>query len=143
MTTFERIEYWGDRHHPAWMDALRVALGIFLFFKGLSFIMDYSGLADLVNQFNLAWSVAAIHYVAFAHLVGGLLIAAGCLTRIAIAFQIPILVVAVFFVNITRGFSPINSELWISFITLILLSTFLIIGSGKYSVDTWMKENLD
>lgn len=139
MDTIERIEHWGDTHHPVWLDALRVVLGVFLLTKGLSFLMDTNGIGPLLTQSSFIWSMAAIHYVAFAHLFGGLLIAFGCLTRIAVAFQIPILVVAVFFVNISRGFTYINSELWLSILTLALLILFLIVGSGRFSVDHWMK----
>ncbi len=139
MSTIERIEHWGDTHHPVWLDALRVVLGVFLVTRGLYFLMDTNGIGPLLTQSNFIWSMAAIHYVAFAHLFGGLLIAFGCLTRIAVAFQIPILVVSVFFVNISRGLTYINSELWLSILTLALLILFLIVGSGRFSVDHWMK----
>ncbi|MBO9640453.1 DoxX family protein [Siphonobacter aquaeclarae] len=143
MTVIQRIEHWGDTHHPTWLDTIRVALGVFLFVRGLGFITDDSGIAGLVGELNLAWSMLAIHYVAFAHLVGGFLIAIGCITRIAAAFQIPILFVAVFFVNLTRGFSYLNSELWLSVLTLLLLILFYVVGSGKFSVDQWMKHKND
>jgi uncharacterized membrane protein YphA (DoxX/SURF4 family) len=83
----------------------------------------------------------AVHYVAFAHLVGGLLIALGCLTRLASAFQVPILFVAVFFTNIRNGFTFVNSELWLSLFVFALLITFWIIGSGKFSFDEYMKNH--
>ncbi|WP_428661318.1 DoxX family protein [Runella sp.] len=142
MNTIQRIEHWGDTHHPAWMDVLRIALGLLLFMKGVSFISDTSQISELVNDINFTLSsVIAVHYVAFAHLMGGFLIALGCQTRLAIIFQLPILFVAVFFVNLTRGFSYLNSELWLSLTTLILLMIFLVIGSGKFSMDEWMKNH--
>ncbi len=142
MNTIQRIEHWGDTHHPAWMDILRIALGLLLFMKGVSFISDTSQISELVSDMNFALSsVIAVHYVAFAHLMGGFLIALGCQTRLAVIFQLPILIAAVFFVNITRGFSYLNSELWLSLTTLILLMVFLVIGSGKFSMDEWMKNH--
>ncbi len=142
MTTIERIEHWGDAHHPMWLDILRVFLGVFLFFKGLSFIGDTVHLQTLIQglHFN-AWTVIAVHYVAFAHLVGGLFIAIGCKTRIASMFQLPILLVAVFFTNLRNGFSFLNSELWLSILALVLVVVFLVTGSGKLSFDTYDKEN--
>lgn len=138
----QRVEHWGDAHHPAWIDALRIMLGIILFLKGISFIGDTDHLYALVGgrQFGLT-PVFLVHYVAFAHLVGGLLIAMGCLTRLSVLLQLPILVGAVFFVNITRGFSALNSELWLSIVVLVLLLMFLVIGSGKFSVDDWMRRH--
>ncbi|KAA6440167.1 DoxX family protein [Dyadobacter flavalbus] len=142
MNMIDRIEHWGDTHHPAYMDALRVVLGILLFGKGVSFISDTGNLTRLLHSLNIdLWSVMAVHYVAFSHIFGGFLIAIGCYTRTASIFQIPILLVAVFFVNIRAGFSYLNSELWLSMLTLVLVITFSIIGSGRYSTDEWMRKH--
>lgn len=140
MTTIEQIEHWGDSHHPAWLDIVRISLGVLLFLKGVSFIGDTTYLGNLVEglHFN-AWTFVAVHYVAFSHLVGGLMIAIGCMTRTASVFQIPILFVAVFFTNLRNGFSYLNSELWLSLIVLILLIIFAIAGSGKFSFDEYAR----
>ncbi|MCP2044180.1 DoxX family protein [Pontibacter sp. HSC-36F09] len=131
-----RIEHWADTHHPVWVDFLRMALGIFLFVKGVMFIQDTEALQSIMSHSQFQWvSLGLAHYVAFVHLVGGLLIAMGLVTRIAILFQIPILLGAVFFINPQRGFYSENTELWSSVIVLILLIVFLILGSGRLSVD--------
>jgi putative oxidoreductase len=140
MNMMDRIEHWGDTHHPAWMDTVRIGLGVFLFIKGISFISDTTRLSHLITGLDIhLWTVTAVHYVAFAHIFGGFLIALGCLTRVASVLQIPILLIAVFFVNIRLGFSYLNSELWLSVITLFLVVTFSIIGSGRFSMDEWMR----
>ena len=140
MNVVHRIERWGDTHHPAWLDIVRIGLGVLLFVKGISFISDTTRLAQLVNGLNFdLWSVMAVHYVAFAHIFGGFLIALGCLTRLACILQIPILFFAVFFVNLRMGFSYLNSELWLSVITLLLVIVFTVAGSGKFSMDEWMR----
>lgn len=142
MNLVNRIEHWGDTHHPAWMDATRIALGVLLFARGISFISDTAYLTKLMNGFRFdLWSVMAVHYVAFAHIFGGFMIAMGCYTRTASLFQLPILLVAVFFVNIRNGFSYLNSELWLSLVCLLLVVIFAIIGSGKMSMDEWMKNH--
>ncbi|GAB4018421.1 DoxX family protein [Spirosoma koreense] len=142
MNLLHRIEHWGDTHHPAWTDALRITLGIILVLKGVSFISDTAYLNRLVGgaHFGL-YSVMAVHYVAFAHLMGGCLIALGCLTRLMAILQLPILIAAVFFVNIRQGFSPLNSELWLSLIVLVLLLVFIVIGSGRFSMDEYVKQH--
>ncbi len=142
MKALTQIEHWGDNHHPAWLDFIRIALGVFLFAKGISFISDTDASSQLMAglNFNL-WSITAVHYVAFAHIFGGILIAAGCLTRIAILFQLPVLLVAVFYANISKGFASINSEFWLSLFTLLLLILFLIAGSGKFSFDNYLRNN--
>jgi putative oxidoreductase len=136
-----RIEHWADAHHPVWVDFVRMALGIFLFLKGVMFIQDTQALQSIMSNSQFQWvSLGIAHYVAFAHLVGGILIAMGLITRVAILFQIPILLGAVFFINPQRGFYSQNTELWSSLIVLILLIFFLIWGSGKLSVDRLIRK---
>lgn len=140
MNVIERIEHWGDAHHPRWLDLLRIVLGVVIFLKGVTFLADTESLRRLIEQTPVqiyTWGV--VHYIAFAHLVGGILIAIGLLTRVAVGFQLPVLIGAVFFVNITRGLSFLNSELWISLVVLVLLLVFFVIGSGPYSLDYQMR----
>jgi putative oxidoreductase len=142
MNVFHQIELWGDRHHPAWLNILRIGLGVFLFLKGVGFIADTTRLTELVNGLKIDfWPVIAVHYVAFVHIFGGFMIALGVHTRISCLLQIPILLVAVFFVNIRNGFSYVNSELWISMLTLFLVVLFYIVGSGRFSMDEWMRRH--
>ena len=146
MNTVENIEHWGDVHHAKWLDVIRIILGVVILLKGISFVSDTDALKALfvqnsVYSFSGLLAMALTHIVAFAHLVGGVLIILGLLTRFAVVIQIPILLGAVFFVNISKGFSPMNSELWLSVLMLFLLILFWVVGSGPYSVDHWMKKH--
>src|SRR5690606_41322741 len=82
--------------------------------------------------------VSALHYIVFAHIVGGLFIMLGFHTRLAAIVQLPILFVAVFFVKLTKGFSYLNSELWLSILVFVLLLLFAVVGSGTHSLDHLM-----
>ncbi|MFD2998903.1 DoxX family protein [Pontibacter toksunensis] len=136
-----QIERWSDAHHPLWIDFLRVALGVFLFIKGFMFIQDTGALMNILRKSEFPWvSIGLAHYVAMVHLAGGVLIAIGLITRVAILFQLPILLGAVFFVNPERGFYSENTELWSSLIVLLLLIFFLVFGSGRFSADYMMRE---
>jgi len=142
MNLIQKMEYWGDSHHPHWLDLLRIALGILLFAKGIFFIADTESVHRLITstQFQpVAW--AAVHYIVFSHLVGGFFIAIGLLTRYAVVFQLPILISAVFLVHLRNGLSFLNSDFWVAIIVLILLIVFLIVGSGKYSYDEKLKNS--
>lgn len=139
MNLIERIEHWGDAHHPRWIDFVRISLGLVIFAKGVSFIMDRDSVASLIEQTHFQLSIwSAVHYVVFAHIVGGIFIILGLRTRLAVALQISILIGAVFFVNITKGFSFLNSEFWLSLVVLMLLIYFFIVGSGPMSLDKEM-----
>lgn len=144
MTVIQKIEHWGDLHHAKWLDIIRIVLGLLIFTKGIAIVSNTTALQDLLlqnNVFGFSGMMAslAVHIIGFVHLVGGILITLGLLTRFAVVIQIPILLCAVLFVNISRGFSAVNSELWLSLIVLLLLVLFWVVGSGPFSVDHQMK----
>lgn len=144
MNTLTKIEHWADSHHPNWIDIIRIALGLTILFKGIFFTRNIGDLLQLMERTDLLFvSLGVAHYIAFAHLVGGILIAMGLVTRFAIIFQLPILLLAVFLVNVKQGFFTVsnNLEFELSLVVLILLVVFLIYGSGKWSVDNWMKNH--
>ena len=146
MNFVQRIEKWGDAHHPKWIDFIRIALGAILVLKGVQYINNMTALADMMNKarFINMFSVGMIsHYVIFAHLIGGALVLCGLLTRLACIVQIPILLGAVIFINSAGGLLQVQSELWFSVIILILLIFFTIEGSGPISIDEWMRKNSD
>ena len=144
MSTLSAIERWSENHHPVWIDFLRMILGIFLMAKGATFISHREQIEWLLVNHHLDFLIfITTVYVILFHLGGGLLIAAGLITRWAVAFQIPVLIGAVFFVNLPRGFTSINSELGFSIITLALLIFFFFYGSGNYSLDYYMKNHKD
>jgi len=130
------MEHWADTHHPLWIDFIRVGLGLFLLIKGIMFIQDTSALMTIMRNSQFPWVSAGLaHYVALAHIAGGAMIAMGLKTRVAVLFQLPILLGAVLFINPNRGFYSQNTELWSSIIVLLLLVFFLVFGSGRFSVD--------
>lgn len=142
MNLIQKTEYWGDRHHPHWLDALRIILGIVLMIKGISFVADTESTHRLLEStpfLPVAWAVML--YIFFSHFVGGFFIAIGLLTRYAVAFQLPILIGALFLVHLRSGLTFLNSDLLVAIIVLILLIVFLIVGSGKYSYGERLKNS--
>ncbi len=137
MDLLHRLEYWGDRHHPRWMDIVRIALGIFLIYKGIDFLKNMGELITLMSiktSFGEFSYILIGHLVVFAHIMGGIFIALGVLTRFACLMQIPILLGAVFLINRPGGMAEPYSELLISLVVLLLLFYFLIAGNGPLSV---------
>lgn len=136
MNLIHRLEIWGDRHHPKWLDIIRIVLGVFLFYKGFDFLRNMSTLMSMMEKtpFSSFAFIFAGHFVAFAHLVGGFLIIIGLFTRFACLIQIPILLGAIIFVNTSQDMLRPYSELFLSIIILLLLVYFLIVGNGPLSV---------
>ncbi|THU38457.1 DoxX family protein [Niastella caeni] len=142
MNLLQRLEYWGDRHHPKWADILRFALGLFLCYKGIEFLENMSTMisrmSGMLPNSYFALSILS-HYIVFAHLVGGLMLAFGLLTRAACIMQIPILIGAIFFINQEEMFRPFQ-QMTITVICLAGLIYFLIAGNGPWSVDKYFDE---
>lgn len=143
MTMFNKLDHWADDHHPKLLDLIRITLGLIIFLKGLYFISHAAELENLLLASKFPWlSFGIAHYVAFAHLLGGPMIAIGMFTRLAVLAQIPILLGAVIFVNAPMGFFAPNSDLPLALIALVLLVFYFFYGSGYWSIDhQWRKED--
>lgn len=143
MNLLQRIEHWGDTHHPKWIDIIRVIFGIFLCYKGIDFLahmsLELDRLANTMPSPSFLLLVIG-HYVVFAHLLGGFLLAIGLATRLACLIQIPILLGAIIFVNSPDGLWTPYSELALSILVLLLLIYFLIAGNGRWSFDNMVQD---
>jgi len=141
MNVVHRIENWGDSHHPRVLDIVRIALGAFLLLKGIAFMQNTEYLKaiiidqDVINLSN-GLLMALVYYVAFAHMVGGVLIGVGILTRFGCIIQIPIVVGAILLSGIFED--AVNYMVWPSVAALIALVIFLILGSGPWSLDRYL-----
>ncbi|HVM89363.1 MAG TPA: DoxX family membrane protein [Puia sp.] len=136
MNIVQRIELWGDRHHPKWLDIIRIALGIFLCYKGIQFLNNMGAMLNLMTSkvsFGSFTIVMLSNYVAFAHLLGGALLILGVLTRFACLIQIPNLLGAIFLVHSTGDLLKPFSEIYLAILILLLLIYFLVIGNGPLS----------
>ena len=136
MNSIQHLQRWGEAHHPRYMDVVRMALGVFLCIKGAAFASHSSYLYEVISQqvpFSGFLLVVVQHYIIFAHIVGGFLIATGLLTRAAAIAQIPILLGALIFVN--WNMMAHFGGFLVALVVLALLVWFFIIGSGPWSLD--------
>lgn len=96
--------------------------------------MNMGSMLSLITNkmsFGSFSSMLMSNYIAFAHMLGGVLLILGVLTRFACLIQIPILLGAIFFVNtdLYRPFSAVLLPIGV----LLLLICFLVLGNGKLS----------
>jgi len=143
MSTAQRLEHWGDTHHPRWLDFIRIALGIYLIIKGVQFLNNMSELVSAVGNtisFDSFALIMVSHVVVFAHIAGGLMIALGLFTRIACIIQIPILVGALLFLRSNEGALAPYSQWIMTVLTLLLVCLFTIVGNGRWSVEHFFDE---
>lgn len=136
MSTYRNLVDWIQSHQEVVLDIVRVYLGVGLLVRGGLFVSQTSGIGSLVDmsQFDIA-AAAIVHYVTFAHIIGGLLLAVGLLTRIAALAQIPVLVGAVFFVHLNDGLLSADQSLEFSALVLFLLVVVFVFGPGPWSAD--------
>jgi len=137
MDSVKTLNKWANAHTYYWLDILRIVLGVFLFIKGTSFVTNSQYFIDLLGPVsNLPGGMLTFHYVAAAHIMGGVMIVFGLLTRWAIIAQLPVLFGAVV-INFI-GTMHVNN-LIIALITLFACLFFLFYGGGKHSADYYFK----
>ncbi len=137
MATVKSLNKWANAHTYYPLDLVRVALGVFLFIKGIDFMSNQAQMIEIMKPFqSIPGGMAIIHYIVPAHFVGGVLIVFGLLTRWAVAAQLPILLGAVIvnFVGVMNGTNFI-----LALVTLSICVFFLFYGSGKHSTDYYLK----
>jgi putative oxidoreductase len=121
-------------------------LGLVLVWKGVEFALNLDAFSKVMARTGLITSLGismSAHLIIFIHLIGGLMIAIGTHTRASCLFQIPILLIAVFYVNLPEHVFKPYSEFWLSVAVLVGLLFFLIEGNGPLSVERehYRKEN--
>lgn len=129
-------------NQPSALTILRIALGLLLLWKSINFIRNTTAAQTLIEQTRQGFftnnSAVIAFVVSYLGLLCGIFITVGLFTRAASIIQIPILIVAVFFINI-RNINSNIVELLLSLIALILLILFAIKGSGPLSADEYFR----
>jgi uncharacterized membrane protein YphA (DoxX/SURF4 family) len=139
-----KISAW-DARYPFLFVILRIALGLILAIRGIFFLTSIEPLFHLIkssslNELNMNMSLALL--VCWVHTLGGTFIILGFLTRLSAWAQIPILIGAIWFINLNPSLSVSYSELLLSLFVLILSVWFALAGGGKISMDHYAKTHL-
>ena len=138
MKNINECRRWIESHMDIVIDLVRMYLGIGLFVKGIYFLMHQEELTKLLKGTdNMAFGLGAVaHYVIPIHLVGGLLLAVGLLTRLAALVQMPILIGAIIYVWLPEmPFFEQRQNLEFSALVLFLLTLIFVYGAGRFSLD--------
>lgn len=143
MNLLKQIDNWSEKHHPKWLDIIRIILGIILFIKGIYIIRNATGIiSQIENQYSAQYfAMLLVHYIAIANISGGILVTIGLLTRFAILLQLPILLTALILTAFPGDLSFSGIEHVTSAFVLLVLLFFLVEGSGPLSVDSYLNRN--
>jgi uncharacterized membrane protein YphA (DoxX/SURF4 family) len=137
MGRIKTLNKWANAHTYYALDLLRILLGVFLIYKMAIFMSNQEAFSEVIRPFQDwpgSWMI--MHYIVGAHFVGGIFIIIGLLTRWAAALQIPILLGAVM-VNFLGEWQ--SGQFFLAFAVLLVCLFFLLYGSGKHSVDYYLK----
>ncbi len=141
MKPFENIDHWTEKHRLTGIDSLRILLGGILIWKGIAFGSNQYDIPVVTDNGPFDFlSLTLAQYIVIAHLAGGFLILIGLVTRIAILFQIPILVGAVIYTPTAGSHSFYANETLAVFVSLLLIA-FLFYGSGAFSADEYLRRH--
>jgi putative oxidoreductase len=125
-----------------WLDVLRILLGLIIVYKAINFIRNTAVLKSLIEETGIGVfsqnSTVLSFVIAYLSLLFGVFITVGLFTRASSIILIPVLIVAVFFVNI-KSMNYNAFEFILSVIALILLILFAIKGSGTLSADEYFR----
>ncbi|MGC4099936.1 DoxX family protein [Ferruginibacter sp.] len=144
MNYLHRLELWGESHHSKWLDIVRVALGAFICYKGISFLANMSTLLGLLSSTNMNSGSFALlllgQFIVIVHLLGGFFIMIGLHTRLACLSQIPILIGAIVLLRVSGSGSLASQDMVTTIVVLALLLLFLVMGNGPWSYDRMFVE---
>lgn len=142
MTLIHRLNEWSGRHHPKWLVAFRVLLGICLFIKGIQFISNHVAFEQMLTQMSARISLVGLStLIPWIHLLGGTLLIIGLFTRLAALVQIPLVIGAIIFVNSNHGVYAGESDILFPIVILLLLLFFLVEGGGPLSLDHYFQSS--
>ncbi|MBX9853381.1 MAG: DoxX family protein [Cytophagaceae bacterium] len=141
MELIRKTSTWRVEHQESKILAgLRIVLGLILLFQGIHFIQNTGEVQSMLSNTRFEFGAMTMaHLIALFHLAGGVMVASGFLTRLALLFQLPILIGAVLFSHTARGVYTVYSEFWFALVVLLLMCFFLYYGSGVYSLDTVLR----
>jgi len=136
------MDKWSENNRDVGLLLLRIVLGGVLMLKGYRFLFHTTEITNLLNSFHQTpFSTVLTWVVIFANVAGGLFILIGIFTRIVCLVQIPILIGAML-VNMETHL--LNSSEWLlAFMTFFLIVYLYIYGSGKYSVQHALMDNIE
>ena len=130
-------------NQPKWLTLFRIILGMIILWKGITFFKDSVTVETMLKGGSINMlstnSQTIAFIITYIDILGGFFILVGLFTRWMCLIQIPILLVAVLFVNSKAGMSLSNTELIISIAVLILCIVFALKGSGLLSADEYFK----
>ena len=136
------VTQWISANRDLVWELVRIYLGFALVIKGFAYMFHHRELALSMEASGVPFASPGVaELVALAHIVGGLMMTFGILTRIGAIIQIPNLVGAVLFVHMKEGLFTQGGSLEFAMLVLFLLGVIAVVGAGRMSIDWFFSEH--
>lgn len=137
MNIITKLEEWANGRINVSLDLWRILFGIFLFYKGISIFANKSDSFMIISSLSGSdKGYFLLHFIVTTHVITGIFIAIGFLSRISTMMILPILIAAVV-ANFIGMVSPL--DLLQAIAALVSCLCFMNYGSGKHSADHLLK----
>lgn len=127
-------------HKEELVDLIRIFMGFILVIKGLKFFFEYTDFFNLLTSIGLSGDYIILlfsHLIIIIHVVGGIFLILGFLTKITALLQISIILGAILFVHLKMDLT--SDSLYFATFVLLLSIVFALHGSGKLSLDYYLE----
>ena len=137
MTTYLSLKKWFEKNIDTAFSLIRIFVGFALFVRGIILFVEPSVFTKLTGSDQWYWWYS---YVIVIHIIGGVLLGIGLLTRLSALLQIPVLLGAILLFHLKEGLARVEQSLELSTLVLVLLVIFFLFGSGILSVDSYLEK---
>ncbi|MBK7106017.1 MAG: DoxX family membrane protein [Ignavibacteriae bacterium] len=137
MNTYLSLKKWFEKNIDTAFSLIRIFVGFALFVRGIILFVEPSVFTKLTGSDQWYWWYS---YVIVIHIIGGVLLGIGLLTRLSALLQIPVLLGAILLFHLKEGLARVEQSLELSTLVLVLLVIFFLFGSGILSVDSYLEK---
>ena len=127
-------------YHSIFYDLVRATVGIILLIEGIRFAGNSAMLFGIVEKSRIGGLAFILeHHVVFTLIVGGIFITIGLLTRLSVVFVILVFAGVLINQHAEFGLYSLYGNFAFSLIITLVLVLLFVAGSGKFSVDHYLK----
>lgn len=139
--SWNRFCAWVETHRHFLLDLVRIYLGIGLLIKGIFYLQNPASM----GAGSTGWMASAAPVAPYIHIVAGLLLALGILTRVAALVQMPIVAAALLTLHLPNMAQSMQAREGVEFsaLVLFLLAVIAIVGPGPLSLAHRFNLHLD
>lgn len=140
MNIFTKIAQWADNHNPKWLALVRLLLGAAILLRGVIFLDNSIELGKLVNATGFSNAELITGLLPWIHIASGFLLIIGLFCRFVAMVQIATIVASMIFLYTPSPMFTTQMNVVYCLINILLLSVFVVEGSGTLSLGGYFKE---